>query len=177
MFHCLFSSAPGWEMFLDQVKATYKSYDKYPDNQCSGGEVLLLEVLNYCNSHSPVKQMIAPPLRFNTQVLWSNLRVFTLASHDKEWPAFNLSSLEELYLASLDMGDSYYRCGVLVTRSKFDKFLNEALQLSLDSCTSTIFQTCMYFPSTPFQNVKHNGNEGDFKIIGRYPFRGCLDQD
>jgi hypothetical protein len=94
------------EVFLDQVGATEKSYDKYPDDQCSGREAPLLEVLNYRNSHSLVKQMITPPPRFNTPVvLWSKLRVLTLSPRDKEGMAClqpildaACNTLEELYL-------------------------------------------------------------------------------
>ena len=117
------------EVFLDQVGSPEKSYNKYPDNQCSDREAPLLEVLDYRNSHSLVKQMIAPPPKFNTPVvLWSKLRVLTLAPHDKQGmaclqPILNAAcnTLEELYLTSIHMG----KCGVvfLITRSEFDKFL------------------------------------------------------
>jgi hypothetical protein len=40
------------EVFLDQVGVSEKSYDKYPDDQCSGREAPLLQVLNCRNSHS-----------------------------------------------------------------------------------------------------------------------------
>ena len=107
------------EVFLDQVRATTdKSYYKYPDNQWSGREAPLLEVLNYRNSHSLVKQMIAPPVRFNTPVvLWSNLRVLTLAPHDNSGMAClqpildaACNTLEELYLTTKYLGKC--RCGV-----------------------------------------------------------------
>jgi hypothetical protein len=119
------------EVFLDQVGATDKSYDKYPDDQCSGREAPLLEVLEYRNSHSLVEQMIAPPPRFNTPVvLWSNLRVLTLAPHDKEGMAClqpildaACNTLEELYLTVF----MWANVGVvfLITRSEFDKFFNQ----------------------------------------------------
>ena len=97
------------EVYLYRVGTTDKIYDKYPDNQCSGREAPLLEVLNYLNSHSLVEQMIAPPPRFNTPVvLWSNLRVLTVAPHDKEGMAClqpildaACNTLEELYLDSM----------------------------------------------------------------------------
>ena len=106
------------EVFLDMDGATDKSYDEYPDNQCSGREAPLLEVFQYRNSHSVVEQMITPPPRFKTPVvLWSNLRVLTLAPHDKEGVACLQSildaacnTLEELYLTSIDTG--YCRYGV-----------------------------------------------------------------
>ena len=106
------------EVFLDQVVATDKTYDKYPDNECSGREAPLLEVLNYRESHSLVEQMIAPPPRFNTPVvLWSKLRVLTLAPHDKEGMAClqpildaACNTLEELYLTGMHVGKR--RCGI-----------------------------------------------------------------
>jgi hypothetical protein len=65
-----------------------------------------LEVLEYCDSHTLVEQMITPPPRFNRPVvLWSNLRVLTLAPHDNEGMAYlqpildaTCNTLEELYL-------------------------------------------------------------------------------
>ena len=106
------------EVFFYRVGATDKSYDKYPDNQCSGREASLLEVFNYRNSHSLVEQMIAPPPRFNTPVvLWSNLRVLTLTPHNKEEVAClqpildgACNSLEELYLTDMNMVDDCRCC-------------------------------------------------------------------
>jgi hypothetical protein len=107
------------EVFLDEARATDKSYDKYPDTLCSGREAPPLEVLDYRNSHSLVEQMINPPPRFNTpMVLWSKLRVLTLAPRDKEGmtllqPILDAAcnTLEELYLTSLIVGEC--RCSVL----------------------------------------------------------------
>ena len=109
---------------LDQVGAIDKSYDKYPDNQLSGREAPLLEVLSYHNSHSLVKQMIAPPLGFNTPVvLWSKLRVLTLAPHDKEGMAClqpildaACNTLEEMYLTTEYSGKC--RCDVFFCNTK-----------------------------------------------------------
>ena len=71
-------------MFLNRVEAIDMSYDKYPDNHYFDREAPLLEVLEYSKSHSLVKQIISPPPRFKTpMVLWTNLRVLTLAPHDK----------------------------------------------------------------------------------------------
>ena len=106
------------EVRLDEVGATDSSYDEYPDNQCSGREAPLLEVLQYSSSHSLVEQMIAPPPRFNTPVvLWSNLRVLTLAPRGKEelaclQPILDAAcnTLEELYLNSIHVGEC--RCGI-----------------------------------------------------------------
>jgi hypothetical protein len=125
------------ELLLDRSGANDKNYDKYPDSQCSDQEAPLLEVLDYRNSHSLVEQMIAPPPRFNIPVvLWSNLRVFTLAPFDTEGmiclqPILDAAcnTLEELYLTNIDMGNC--RCGVLVTRIEFDKFLNQLDYLHL----------------------------------------------
>ena len=104
------------EVLLDMDGATDTSYYKYPDNQCSGREAPLLEVFQYRNSHSVVEQMITPPPRFKTPVvLWSNLRVLTLAPHDKEGVAClqpildaACNTLEELYLTSIDTGFCMY---------------------------------------------------------------------
>ena len=102
------------EVFLDNVESTHTSYDEYPgpDNLCSGREPPPLEVLDYRNSNSLVKQMITPPPRFNTPVVvWSNLRILTLSPHDEEGMAClqpildaACNTLEELYLTSTDMG-------------------------------------------------------------------------
>ena len=101
------------EVFLDQVGASEKSYDKYPDDQCSGRETPLLQVLNCRNSHSLVEQMVTPPPRFNTPVvLWSKLCVLTLDFRDEEGMAClqlildaTCNTLEELYLTSINMGE------------------------------------------------------------------------
>jgi hypothetical protein len=106
------------EVCLDQVGATEKIYDKYPDDQCSGREAPLLRVLNCRNSHSLVEQMITLPPRFNTPiVLWSKLRVLTLDFCDEEGMAClqlildaACNTLEELYLTSTNMGEC--RCSV-----------------------------------------------------------------
>ena len=101
------------EVILDEVGATDKSYDTYPDNHCSGREAPLLEVLGHRNSHTLVEQMITPPPRFNAPVVfWSNLRVLTIAPHDKEgMTCLQLildaacNSLEELYLTGVYVGE------------------------------------------------------------------------
>ena len=107
------------ELILDQVEATDNlSYGKYPDNQCSGREAPLPEVINYRSSHSLVQQMIAPPPRFNTPVvLWSKLRVLTIAPRDKKGVAClqpildaACNTMEELYLTGIHVGEC--RCGL-----------------------------------------------------------------
>ncbi|KAF8959426.1 hypothetical protein BDZ97DRAFT_1667235 [Flammula alnicola] len=73
------------EVLLDNVEVAEESYDKYPDKQCCGRESPALELLNYRDSQSLVKQMITPPPRFHTPVvLWSKLRVLMLSPHEKE---------------------------------------------------------------------------------------------
>ena len=113
------------EVFLDNVGVSYEnSYDEYPDNLCSGREAPLLEVLDYRNSHTLIKQMITPPPRFNTPVvLWSNLRVLTLSPHEKGGmaclqPIFDVAcnTLEELYLTSTDMDEC--RCNFFLITQK-----------------------------------------------------------
>ena len=100
-------------LLLDQVAATEKSYNNYPENQCAGREAPQLEVLDYRNSHSLVEQVITPPPRFNTPVvLWSNLRVLTLCPHEREGMAClqpildaACATLEELYLTKTNMSE------------------------------------------------------------------------
>jgi len=110
------------KVFLDNVGATTcTSYDEYeyPDYLFSGRVPPPLEVLDYRNSHSLVKQMITPPPRFNTPVVvWSNLRILTLSPHEKEGMAClqpildaACNSLEELYLTSTDMGGCMFFFG------------------------------------------------------------------
>ena len=101
------------EVSLDRVGATEQSYDKFPDSQHFGREAPPLEVLDYRNSHSLVKLMLTPPPRFNTPVvLWSNLRVLTLAPRDKEGIAClqailnaACNTVKELYLTGTDMDE------------------------------------------------------------------------
>ena len=104
------------ELILDQVAAADESYKEYPDNQCSGREAPLLEVMEYRNSHSLVQKMIAPPRRFKTPVvIWSKLRILTISPRDKEGVAClqpildaACNTMEELYLTSIHVGES--RC-------------------------------------------------------------------
>jgi hypothetical protein len=110
----LFLTCPRFRvLLLDQVAATEKSYNKYPENQCSGREAPQLEVFDYRNSHSVVEQVITPPPRFNTPVvLWSNLRVLILCPHEREGMAClqpildaACTTLEELYLTRTNMSE------------------------------------------------------------------------
>jgi len=101
------------EVLLDNVGAAEESYDRYPDEQCFGRELPALEVLNYRDSQSLVKQMITPPPRFHTPVVhWSKLRVLTLSPHEREEMAClqpildaACNTLEELYLTRLQVAD------------------------------------------------------------------------
>jgi hypothetical protein len=107
------------EVFLDQVEPINTFDHKYTDDhwQCSDR---LLEVLEYHNSSFLVLQMMLSPLGFNKPVvLWSNLRVLTLAPDDSEgmsWLRHILdaacNTLEELCLTGL-VGKmwSESRCG------------------------------------------------------------------
>jgi hypothetical protein len=68
------------DVLLDDVEVTEKSYDKYPDKQCSDRQLPALARLDYCNSESLVQQIITLPPRFITGVvLWSKLRVLKLS--------------------------------------------------------------------------------------------------
>jgi len=97
------------EIFLDDLEMTEKSYDTYPEEQCSARELPELESLDYRDSGSLIKQMITPPPRFHTAVVvWSNLRVLTLCPHEKEEMAClqtildaACTTLEELYLTNI----------------------------------------------------------------------------
>jgi hypothetical protein len=117
------------EVSLDHVGAE-KSYDECPDNQCSGRELPSLEVFDYRDSHSLLKQMITPPSRFKTPVvLWSSLRILTVTHHEKEGMAClqpildaACNTLEELYLTSPHHLRRYW---FLIARSNVDKFLNQ----------------------------------------------------
>ncbi|KAF8959421.1 hypothetical protein BDZ97DRAFT_2078100 [Flammula alnicola] len=101
------------EVLLAHVEVAEESYDKYPDKQCSGRESPALEVFNYRDSQSLVRQMITPPPRFHAPVvLWSKLRVLTLSPYEKEemaclQPILDMAcnTLEELYLTNLHVGD------------------------------------------------------------------------
>ena len=106
------------EVCLDRVGASQEGYDRYPVDQYSGRESPALELFDYRESHTVVKQMINPPPRFHTPVvLWSKLRVLTLSPHESAEmallrPILDAASttLEELYLTSLHVGPG--RCSV-----------------------------------------------------------------
>ena len=109
------------EVHLDGVQAGEESYDKYPDEQCSGREPPALEFFDCSHSETVIRQMITPPPRFHTPVvLWSKLRVLALTLNEGEElaclrPILDVActTLEELYLtASLNMGSG--RCRVFL---------------------------------------------------------------
>jgi hypothetical protein len=97
------------EVRLNRVGASQEDYDKYPVDQYSGRESPALELFNYSDSHTIVKQMITPSPRFHTPVVrWSKLRVLTLSPHESAEmallrPILDAAStvLEELYLTNL----------------------------------------------------------------------------
>jgi hypothetical protein len=105
------------EVFLDQVEHDYKIYD-YTDDQCqwSDREAPLLEVLEYRNSGSLVLLM---KITLSEIVLWSKLRVLTLAPDDGEGMSHlrdildaACNTLEELHLTGLvGIMTSKSRCG------------------------------------------------------------------
>ena len=111
------------EVHLARVEACEKSYDKYPDEQCTGREPPALEFFNYRCSDTVVRQMITPPSIFHTPVvLWSKLRVLALTLYRREELSClrhildaACTTLEELHLtASRDMGSG--RCRVFFIR-------------------------------------------------------------
>ena len=95
------------EVNLEDVKV-FESGDEYPDEQCSGRVLPALELLNYCNSESLVKQMITPPPKFSMAVVvWSKLRVLKLCPQEREEMVYlqpilevACNTLEELYLSN-----------------------------------------------------------------------------
>ena len=97
------------EVLLDTVG---HADDKHPAEHCSGREVPALELLDYCDSHTVVKQMFSPPPGFPTPViLWSKLRVLILCPHKRGDMALlqpildaACTTLEELHLSSLYLG-------------------------------------------------------------------------
>ena len=119
------------DVLLDCVGVTEEGYDEYPEEYCSSRdqELPTLEVFNYRDSHSLVKQMITSPPRFHTPVvLWSKLRVLTLSPHEKEEMAClqpildsASNSLEELHLTSLRVGERRY-CVFLSRKANLTRF-------------------------------------------------------
>ncbi|KIM41145.1 hypothetical protein M413DRAFT_28210 [Hebeloma cylindrosporum] len=184
------------EVSLEDVGATETSYHRYPDDLCSGRASPALEVLTYLNSHSLVKQMIAPPPRFTTPVvLWSNLRVLTLAPRDKEAMAYlqpildaACDTLEELYLTDIDIDES--------TKSSQKILLSELVNLG-NLSNLRVFALCTIIKCNKQRNAplpvglrdinivlnaipKSNKIMNlwfDFAILGRRPFHGYKEQD
>ena len=86
--------------------------NKHPAEHRSGREAPALEVLDYRDSHTVVKQMFSPPPGVQTPaILWSKLRVLTLCPHEREDMALlqpildaTCATLEELYLTNLHVG-------------------------------------------------------------------------
>ncbi|KIM41142.1 hypothetical protein M413DRAFT_412221 [Hebeloma cylindrosporum] len=184
------------ELSLDRVGATEKSYHRYPDGLCSGRDAPSLEVFSHRNSHSVVAQLITPPPRFTTPVvLWSNLRVLTLAPRDKEGMAHlqpildaACDTLEELYLTDTDV-EEYENLSQKI-------FLAELVNLG-NLPNLRVFAVCTIIKCNKQKNAplpiglrdinvvlnaipKSNKIINlwfDFEIIGLRDFHGCRDQD
>jgi hypothetical protein len=146
----IFLICPGLrEILLHQVEVTEKSYDEYPDGQCSGRELSAPERLDYRNSESLVKQMIAPPLRFPTGVvLWLKLRVLKLSPHEKDemaclQPILDVAcnTLEELYLTNVQVPARTGRCSAF--------YRNEANLTGFSTSQTTLSQ----WPREPQRSV------------------------
>ncbi|KIM35989.1 hypothetical protein M413DRAFT_32032 [Hebeloma cylindrosporum] len=184
------------EVILDQVVAAEKSYDKYPDELCSGRRSPSPEVLKYRNSHSLLQQIITPPPRFSTPVaLWSNLRIISLAPHDKDGlaclqPILDAArnTLEELYLTDFDMSEP----GRLTKQILLAGLVSLSNLSNLHVFSVYAIINCNTRRNAPRPAVLHDLNivlgtipkankitnlSFDFDIIGRRPFPGCLDQD
>ncbi|KIM41228.1 hypothetical protein M413DRAFT_144701 [Hebeloma cylindrosporum] len=180
------------EVILDHVGATEKSYVDYPADLCSGRDSPSPEVFKYRNSHSLVQQIITPPPRFKTPVvLWSNLRILTIAPHDKEalpclQPILDAAcnTLEELYLTDLDRFESrQILLAGLMTLSNLSNLRIFAIIAAIN---------CNKRRNAPTPMIIHDINtvlgtipkvnkithlSFDFDIVGRVPFNGCLNQD
>ena len=128
------------EVYLDGVGVFESGDDEYPDEQCSGRELPVLELLYYRDSESLVKQMITPPPKFSTAVVvWSNLRVLKICPQEKEemvclQPIIDAAcnTLEELYLYNRRAAWSIVgKMGSLLSIwHEFDKFLNKNYSVS-----------------------------------------------
>ncbi|KIM43197.1 hypothetical protein M413DRAFT_397963 [Hebeloma cylindrosporum] len=192
----IFLISPGLrEVFLDVVGTAEKSYDQYSDDLCCGREAPLLEVLNYRNSHSLLKQMITPPLRFSTPVvLWSKLLVLTLSPQDKEGiaclqPILDAAcdTLQELYLSKGDGGAPDE-----AQQPSLAELVNLSNLPSLRVFALYTIIKCKKPRKAPRPAVLHDINTVlgtipesnkitnlwfDFYIVGRHPFRACFEQD
>ncbi|KIM36007.1 hypothetical protein M413DRAFT_78788 [Hebeloma cylindrosporum] len=182
------------EVILDNVGTTEKSYVKYPDELCSGRESPSPAVLQYRNSHSLVKELITPPPRFKTPVvLWSNLRILTVAPHDKEalpylQPILDAvcNTLEELYLTDLDRFECRSKqvlLAGLVNLSNISNLRAFAIFASIDCnkrrnapCLAVVHDINTVLGTIPKAN-KITNLSFEVDIIGGRSFSGCLDQD
>ncbi|KIM47373.1 hypothetical protein M413DRAFT_416068 [Hebeloma cylindrosporum] len=180
------------EVILDKVGATEKSYDKYPDDLCSGRGSSSPEVLKYRNSQSLVKQIINPLPRFKIPVvLWSNLRILTLAPHDKEalpclQPILDAAckTLEELYLTDMDRFESQQvLLAGLMALSNLPNLHVFAIFAIINCnkrrnapCLAVIHDINAVLGTIPKEN-KMTNLSFDFDIIGGRSYNGCLDQD
>ncbi|KAF8959431.1 hypothetical protein BDZ97DRAFT_1667254 [Flammula alnicola] len=176
------------EVRLDDVEVAEESYDQYPDKQCSGRESPALELLDYRDSQSLVKQMITPPPRFHTSVvLWSKLRVLTLCPHEKEemtclQPILDMAcnTLQELYLTKLRVGDDeQLPLAGLVNLSNLSHLhvfaLNAVIKCDVPG-SAVLRDINIVLGKIPASN-KVTNLSFDFKIFGEHPFGGCLDED
>ncbi|KDR81090.1 hypothetical protein GALMADRAFT_222652 [Galerina marginata CBS 339.88] len=143
------------EVLLDRVAVKEKTYEKFPDNLCSGRELPALEIFGYRASQSVVKQLINPPPRFPSGV-----------------PILDASSntLEELYLTNLRFGD-YEQLSLagLVNLRDLSRLRVFALY-AIIKCAYTVMS------KIPTANNVTNLSF-DFTVHSKYTFRGCLDED
>ncbi|KAF8959436.1 hypothetical protein BDZ97DRAFT_2078106 [Flammula alnicola] len=176
------------EVLLAKVGVAEESYENYPDKQCSGRESPALELFDYRDSQSLVKQMITPPLRFHTPVvLWSKLRILTLSPHEKEemaclQPILDVAcnTLEELYLTNLRVDDDeQLSLAGLVNLSDLSHLHVFALHATIkcDVPGSAVLRDINIVLGTIPASNKVTNLSFDFTIFGEHPFGGCLDED
>ncbi|KAF8799703.1 hypothetical protein BYT27DRAFT_7342791 [Phlegmacium glaucopus] len=170
------------EIHLDVVEAT-RDYDEYPDNQCSGRELPALEYLSYLDSVSLVKQMITPPSRFHTSVVfWSKLRVLKLCPREKKelaclQPILDVAcnTLEEL----VSQQEEQLPLSGLVNLRDLSYLHVFALYVII-KCdvpeSAVVRDVNLVLNTIPTSNQVMNLSFY-FSIRGEHPFGGCLEED
>ncbi|KAF8810568.1 hypothetical protein BYT27DRAFT_7253550 [Phlegmacium glaucopus] len=176
------------KILLEEVEAT-ENYDEYPDKQCSGRELPAVEYLDYILSGSLVKQMITSPPRFHTAVVdWSKLRVLKLCPQEKEelaclQPILDVAcnTLEELYLTNIRRiwGISQRPLSGLVNLRDLSCLHVLALKIIIQCGVpeSTVIRDINLVLSTIPTSNQVTDLSFNFKIRGKHPFGGCLEED
>jgi len=170
--------------------ATEMSYDEYPDEECSARELPAPEYLTYRNAQSVIKQMITPPARYTSVIIWSKLRVLKLFPRDLEdlacvQPILDAacSTLEELHLIEQPVAwakrDEHLPLSGLVNLRHCPRLRDFALKANIKCGVqeSVVLHDISVVLSTIPTSNQVTDLSLDLVVWGGSPFPGVLEED